>query len=168
MLRIRLRRVGRKHDPSYQLIVAEKGRGPQTGDYVEKVGTYDARSDEYELEDERISYWISEGAQPTDTVHNLLAKAGIIDEDTVNPLPQKSPVTQDEEVEEEDEEGGEDTDEDDETGDVGEEAEPSENDQDDESEDSKEKDGEQEGQDKDEDTDDDETEDEEGDDEDEA
>lgn len=102
MLRIRLRRVGRKHDPSYQLIVAEKGRGPQTGDYVEKVGTYDARSDEYDLKDERISYWISEGAQPTDTVHNLLAKADIIDDDTVNPLPQKSPITKDTDEEDED------------------------------------------------------------------
>jgi small subunit ribosomal protein S16 len=93
MLRIRLRRVGRKHDPSYQLIVAEKGRGPQTGDYVEKVGTYDARSDEYELKGERIEYWMSEGAQPTDTVHNLLVKAGIVEDETVNPLPKKSPVT---------------------------------------------------------------------------
>lgn len=108
MLRIRLRRVGRKHDPSYQVIVAEKGRGPQTGDFVEKVGTYDARSDEYDLKDERITYWLSEGAQPTDTVHNLIAKAGITDADTVNPLPQKSPVTQEQKEEEEEENKAED------------------------------------------------------------
>jgi len=101
MLKIRLARVGRKHDPSYRVIVTEKGRGPQTGAYHEKLGTYDARSDEYELKDERIEHWLSEGAQPSDTVHNLLVKAEIIDDDTVNPLPNKSPVTPDED------EGGE-------------------------------------------------------------
>lgn len=111
MLRIRLSRVGRKHDPSYRLVVTEKGRAPQTGAYVEQLGTYDARSDEYELKSERISYWISEGAQPTDTVHNLLVQAGIIDGETVNPLPQKSPVTNKDESEESSEEKDEEADE---------------------------------------------------------
>ncbi|PSO45021.1 MAG: 30S ribosomal protein S16 [Parcubacteria group bacterium SW_6_46_9] len=106
MLKIRLARVGRKHDPSYRIIVTEKGRGPQTGAYHEKLGTYDARSDEYELKDERIEHWLSEGAQPSDTVHNLLVKAEIIDDDTVNPLPNKSPVTPDEEEEDEVEKSG--------------------------------------------------------------
>ena len=76
--------------------MTERGRGPQTGNYVEQVGTYDARSDEYSLKDERISYWLSVGAQPSDTVHNLLVKAGIIDAPTVNPLPKKSPIVSEE------------------------------------------------------------------------
>lgn len=97
MLRIRLARVGRKHDPSYRVIVTERGRAPQPGNYVEQLGTYDARSDEYDLKPERIEHWISNGAQPSETVHNLLVKAGIIEDDTVNPLPNKSPVeTEDE------------------------------------------------------------------------
>lgn len=112
MLKIRLARVGRKHDPSYRVIVTEKGRGPQTGAYHEKLGTYDARSDEYELKEERVEHWLSEGAQPSDTVHNLLVKAEIIDDDTINPLPNKSPVSSDEEAEE-DEESAEKKDEDD-------------------------------------------------------
>jgi len=108
MLKIRLARVGRKHDPSYRVIVTEKGRGPQTGAYHEKLGTYDARSDEYELKSERIEHWLAEGAQPSDTVHNLLVKAEIIDDDTINPLPKKSPVTPNDEGEsEEKQEGGE-------------------------------------------------------------
>lgn len=111
MLRIRLSRVGRKHDPSYRMIVTEKGRAPQTGNYVEQVGTYDARSDEHSLKDERISYWLSVGAQPSDTVHNLLVKAGILDAPTVNPLPKKSPIVSEEPEEEsvEADEAGEDS-----------------------------------------------------------
>ena len=116
MLRIRLSRVGRKHDPSYRVIVTEKGRGPQTGNYVEQVGTYDARTDEHELKGERINYWIDNGAQPSDTVHNLLITAGIIEGETVNPLPKKSPIVSEEPEEDEgesEEEAGEaDTDED--------------------------------------------------------
>lgn len=100
MLRIRLSRVGRKHDPSYRMIVTEKGRGPQTGDYVEQVGTYDARSDEYELKPERIEHWLSVGAQPSDTVHNLLVKAEVLEDETVNPLPKKSPIASEPEEEE--------------------------------------------------------------------
>jgi small subunit ribosomal protein S16 len=107
MLKIRLARVGRKHDPSYRVIVTEKGRGPQTGAYHEKLGTYDARSDEYELKDERIEHWLAEGAQPSDTVHNLLVKAEIIDDDTINPLPNKSPVTPGEDEQEEEQESEE-------------------------------------------------------------
>lgn len=98
MLRIRLSRVGRKHDPSYRMIVTEKGRGPQTGNYVEQVGTYDARSDEHDLKSDRITYWIDNGAQPSDTVHNLLVKAGVIEADTVNPLPKKTPIAKENEA----------------------------------------------------------------------
>lgn len=104
MLKIRLKRTGRKHDPSYQVIVTEKGRAPQTGAYKEKLGTYDPRSDEHDLRDERIEHWLSEGAQPSDTVHNLLVKAGILEEETVNPLPNKSPVEGEPEESEEAEE----------------------------------------------------------------
>ncbi len=123
MLRIRLARVGRKHDPSYRVIVTERGRAPQPGNYVEQVGTYDARSDEHDLKPERIEHWISNGAQPSETVHNLLVKAGVIEGDTTNPLPKKSPIKKeggsDEEPKSEtdssepdEEEAGEDTEED--------------------------------------------------------
>ena len=110
MLRIRLSRVGRKHDPSYRVIVTEKGRGPQTGNYVEQVGTYDARSDEYTFKGERITHWIDNGAQPSDTVHNLLLQAGIIEGETVNPLPKKSPIVSESEEDPEDEEADSDAD----------------------------------------------------------
>lgn len=96
MLRIRLSRVGRKHDPSYRIVVIEKGQPPQSGSYVEQVGTYNPKNDKHQLKAERITYWISCGAQPSDTVHNLLVKTGILDENTINPLPQKSSVKKEE------------------------------------------------------------------------
>lgn len=96
MLRIRLSRVGRKHDPSYRVVVTEKSQPPQSGSYVEQVGTYNPKNDELQLRAERITHWISCGAQPSDTVHNLLVKTGVLDDDTVNPLPQKSPVIKEE------------------------------------------------------------------------
>lgn len=65
------------------------------------VGTYDARTDKHELKAERITHWLSVGAQPSDTVHNLLVKADILDADTVNPLPKKTPIVSDEPEEEE-------------------------------------------------------------------
>jgi len=126
MLRIRLSRVGRKHDPSYRVIVTEKGRGPQTGNYVEQVGTYDARSDEHNLKADRITHWISVGAQPSDTVHNLLLKAGVIEGDTVNPLPKKTPIVSEEDSSEEEaeEESAETADDVEETDESADEAEP--------------------------------------------
>lgn len=78
MLKIRLLRVGRKHDPSYRVVVLDSKKAPQTGSYVENLGFYDPRKDKYELKNERVKYWISTGAQISDTVRNLLITAKII------------------------------------------------------------------------------------------
>jgi small subunit ribosomal protein S16 len=78
-VRIRLMRTGKKKQPSYRVVVKE-GRSPRGGEYIEQVGFYDPLSDpaEVRFEKERIEYWLSVGAQPTDTVKKLLAKhAGI-------------------------------------------------------------------------------------------
>lgn len=98
---IRLKRVGRRNDPSFRVIVTEKSRGPKSGDYLEKVGFYNPQDDTVELNKERIEHWISNGAQPSDTVHNLLISQGIIKGKKINVLPQKSPVVK--EVEEKEE-----------------------------------------------------------------
>lgn len=111
MLKIRLKRVGRKHDPSFRVVVTEKGRGPTSGRYVENLGSYDARKDEHNIDTERAAYWLDNGAQPSETVHNLLVDAGVIDGEKVNPLPQKSPVVQEEPEEEAEADDAEATDE---------------------------------------------------------
>jgi small subunit ribosomal protein S16 len=91
MLTIRLQRVGRINDPSFRVVVVESKRGPQTGNYLEMLGSYDARADRTELNVERIKHWLSMGAQTSDTVHNLLISKKIIEGKKINVLPRKSP-----------------------------------------------------------------------------
>ena len=80
MLMIRLSRVGKKKQPQYRLVVSEKRKDPW-GDNLEILGFYDPLTDPktFEFKKDRILHWISNGAQPSDTVHNLLVKAGVID-----------------------------------------------------------------------------------------
>jgi len=80
MLKIRLRRVGAKKQPSYRVVVADS-RSPQKGRFVEIVGFYNPRTEPptVELKEERLRYWLSQGAQPTDAVLRLLEKQGLAD-----------------------------------------------------------------------------------------
>ncbi|TRZ64895.1 MAG: 30S ribosomal protein S16, partial [Spirochaetia bacterium] len=77
MLAIKLKKIGKKHQPSFRLVVTEK-RSKLVGRYVEDIGWLDPKSKEFKVNAERANYWIKVGAQPTDTVHNLLVKAGAI------------------------------------------------------------------------------------------
>jgi small subunit ribosomal protein S16 len=78
MLRIRLSRVGKKNTPIYKVVVAEKTR-PVKGKFVESLGMYNPGNKDQTLNADRIKYWISVGAQPSQTVHNLLVKHNIIE-----------------------------------------------------------------------------------------
>ncbi|MBI2030368.1 30S ribosomal protein S16 [Candidatus Kaiserbacteria bacterium] len=98
MLKIRLQRTGRINMPSYRVIVTEHTRGPKTGNFVEKVGSYNPKSKERTLNEERITYWISKGAQPSGTMHNMLISAGIIKGKKINVLPKKTVAKVDEPV----------------------------------------------------------------------
>lgn len=77
MLVLKLKRVGKKHQASFRVIVDEK-RHKMFGKNVEDLGWYNPREDKFELNRERVAHWLKVGAQPTDTVHNLLITAGII------------------------------------------------------------------------------------------
>ena len=79
MLRIRLRRTGQKHQPSYRLVVADQN-ARRDGDFVEIVGHYNPRTEPTEIvvNEERIKYWLGVGAQPSDTVHRILHKQGLV------------------------------------------------------------------------------------------
>ena len=76
MVKIRLRRVGAKKAPYYRIIVADS-RSPRDGRFIEELGTYDpnAEGEKIKVNMERAKYWIANGAQPTDTVRELLKKA---------------------------------------------------------------------------------------------
>ncbi|MDP3948762.1 MAG: 30S ribosomal protein S16 [bacterium] len=77
MLVIRLQRVGRRHQPSYRLVVSER-RSKLGGPPVEDLGSYNPFSKTIAFKQERINHWLGTGAKPTVTVHNLLVKQGIV------------------------------------------------------------------------------------------
>ena len=78
MLSIRFLRQGKLHQPSYKIVVTEKTRPPKSGKFIEQLGSYNPKTKEKILNPERIKYWISKGAQPSNTIHNLLIKNKII------------------------------------------------------------------------------------------
>jgi len=82
MVRIRLRRVGRKKAPAYRIVVADS-KSPRDGKFIEIIGQYAPRlSDDQKLniDRERVNYWLNVGAQPSDTVRSLLRRAGVLKE----------------------------------------------------------------------------------------
>lgn len=79
MVRIRLRREGRKKAPMYRIVIADS-QSPREGRFIEIIGTYQPQKTEkaVELNTERANYWLDVGAQPSDTVRSLLRRAGIL------------------------------------------------------------------------------------------
>jgi small subunit ribosomal protein S16 len=73
MVKIRLTRIGRKKVPIYRIVVIDSKKA-RDGEYIEKVGHYDPRKKELILNRDRVEYWISKGARPTNTVAKLIAK----------------------------------------------------------------------------------------------
>jgi len=73
VLTIRLARFGKKKQPFYRIVVTEKTR-PRNGRFVEIIGTYNPRVKPHAvvLKEDRVQYWISKGAQPSDTVRSFL------------------------------------------------------------------------------------------------
>ena len=78
MVKIRLRRMGKKKSPFYRIIVAD-ARSPRDGRFIEEIGTYDPTKDptEYRVNEELAKKWLANGAQPTDTVSRIFKAAGI-------------------------------------------------------------------------------------------
>jgi small subunit ribosomal protein S16 len=79
MLTIRLFRVGKKKQPSYKIVVTDKKNAPARGRFVEEIGFYNPLTKEINFKKERVLYWISVGAQASDTVHNLLIQNKVIE-----------------------------------------------------------------------------------------
>ncbi len=79
MLAIKLKRVGKKKQASFRVVVAEKC-SKLNGRFIDDLGWVDPSTDKFEVTAEKAEHWMKNGAQPTDTVHNLFVKAGIINE----------------------------------------------------------------------------------------
>ncbi len=77
MLTIRFARVGKKNKAQYKIVLQERTATP-TGRHVEILGAHDPHLKSTVLNEDRIKYWLSKGAQASDTVHNLLVKKGVI------------------------------------------------------------------------------------------
>ena len=79
MVKIRLRRMGAKKAPFYRVVVADS-RFPRNGRFIEEIGTYNpcVSPAEIKIDVERAQEWIKTGAQPTETVRDLLKKAGAL------------------------------------------------------------------------------------------
>ena len=77
--KLRLQRRGRKNYPFYQIIVADS-RAPRDGKYIERIGSYNPNTNPatITLDFERALYWLQTGAQPTDTVRNILSDEGVL------------------------------------------------------------------------------------------
>ena len=71
-----MKRVGAKNNPIFRIVVADS-RSPRDGKFIEALGTYQPtkKSDNFKLDMERAKYWISKGAQPSDTVASFIKKA---------------------------------------------------------------------------------------------
>ena len=88
---IRLQRIGRRNDPAFRIVVAEKARSAKSGRYVDKIGTYNPKTKKIVLSEDRAKYWLSKGAQPSGTMHNMFVNRGLIKGKKINVLPKKSP-----------------------------------------------------------------------------
>jgi len=98
MLTIRLQRVGRVNEPKFRVVLTDSKNGPKSGKTLEILGAYDSRPGkdaDNKLNGERIKYWISKGAKPSETMHNMLVGKKIIAGKKVNVLPKKSPIKKD-------------------------------------------------------------------------
>lgn len=84
MLKIRLQRVGRRHQPDFRLVLTDSKNSTKSGRFKEVLGSYDPCKSTDALNVERVKYWLSQGASPTDTVHNLLVKHRIVNAKKIN------------------------------------------------------------------------------------
>jgi small subunit ribosomal protein S16 len=93
MLKIRLQRTGRANDPYFRLIVTPHTHKAKTGKPTEVIGNIDVQQGKREINKERASYWLAEGAQPSETVYNMFIDEGILKGDkqkTLSPKKAKS------------------------------------------------------------------------------
>ena len=103
-VKIRLKRMGKKKQPTYRVVVAD-ARSPRDGRFIESIGRYDPRPSPsvVEIDKERATYWLGNGAQPTERVQKLLEIAGAVRRPKVSrsgiyrldddPIPASDPAT---------------------------------------------------------------------------
>lgn len=94
MLKIRLTRMGKKHQPSYRIVVTPK-ENPARGQYTDLLGTYNPIAEQLDVNKEKAMEWLNKGAQPSERVARLLTKSGMTHRSLVvkvyQPKPKEEP-----------------------------------------------------------------------------
>tara|TARA_B100001750_G_C15469220_1_gene578846 strand:- start:752 stop:1027 length:276 start_codon:yes stop_codon:yes gene_type:complete len=85
LLRIRLKRIGKKKQPSYRIVVADS-RSPRDGRPVQEIGHYNPMTNppEVVIDGERAMYWVGQGAQPSEAVSRILVSQGLLQGETIS------------------------------------------------------------------------------------
>jgi len=80
MVRIRLRRIGFRNQPSYRIVAAEK-ESPRDGKFLENLGSYNPRTDPFTIQvnEDRVYHWLKNGAQPSESVTQIFNAVGLLD-----------------------------------------------------------------------------------------
>jgi len=89
---MRLQRVGRKNDPSFRIVVTDKRTSVKSDRHIDRLGSYNPKSNHIQLDAEKAKEWLAKGVQPSDTMHNILVSQKVIDARKRNVLPRKSPI----------------------------------------------------------------------------
>ncbi len=92
MLKIRLQRIGRKNDPAFRVVLTDSKNSAKSGRFLEILGSYNLKKGEVLFKADRIAYWIGNGAQVSDTVHNFLVHQKLIKGTKKNVLSKKTPT----------------------------------------------------------------------------
>jgi small subunit ribosomal protein S16 len=93
MLTIRLQRTGRKHEPTFRVVLTDSKNGPKSGKYLKNLGWFDPRISnkaEKQLDIVEIKNWINKGAKLSLTLHNFLVSEKVIEGKKLNALPKKT------------------------------------------------------------------------------
>jgi small subunit ribosomal protein S16 len=96
MLKIRLQRIGRKNDAAFRVVLTDSKNSTKSGKFLELLGTYNPKALDKKLRtnfiNDRIKYWLKEGAKLSDTMHNFLVRDKVIEGKKINVLPKKKPT----------------------------------------------------------------------------
>lgn len=95
MLMIRLQRTGRKHEPTFRVVLTDSKNGPKSGKYLKNLGWYDTRLKNdaaKQINVEQVKYWLGKGAKLSVTLHNFFVSQKVIEGKKINALPKKTPI----------------------------------------------------------------------------
>ncbi len=86
---IRLQRIGRKNSPHFRVVLTDRRNSTKSGRFLEVLGSYAAKEGVFQVNGERVKYWMSKGAKVSDTMHNFLISNKVIAGKKINVLPSK-------------------------------------------------------------------------------